>query len=167
MPNDSIRGAEDFLALSKALKAAGKTELRKELHKQMRIAAKAAMPRARERLQETLPSGLKNRANVRQVVRVKTGKDAGVTVAVPYGRRNRNGLSAPNARMLNSRGALRHPVFARDDQTSDQWRWTNQRVPGSAWFDDTYRDAAPELRRALEAAMEAVAEQIVREAKRG
>lgn len=166
MPGE-IRGAEQFLALSKALKAAGRTELRKELHKQMRAAAKAAMPKAQERLADALPSGLKNRAAVRQVVRVKTGKDPGVTVAVPYGKRKRNGMSAQNARMLNSRGSIRHPVFARDDQTSSQWRWVNQRVPGSAWFDDTYTEAAPELRKALEAAMQAVAEQIVREAGRG
>jgi hypothetical protein len=167
VPNDSLRGAEQFLALSKALKAAGKTELRKELHKQMRIAAKAAMPTARKRLEESLPSGLKNRSNVRQVVRVKTGMDAGVTIAVPYGRRNRSGLSAPNARMLNSRGALRHPVFAPDTKTSDQWRWVNQRVSGTAWFDSTYARAAPALRKALEAAMDAVGKQIVKGARRG
>jgi hypothetical protein len=162
-----VHGAEQFLALSKALKAAGKTELRKELHRQMRIAAKAAMPTAEKRLQGALPSGLKNRSAVRQVVRVKTGKDPGVTVAVPYGKRKRNGMSAQNARLLNSQGAIRHPVWARDDKTSSEWRWVNQRVPGSAWFDDTYTEAAPELRKALEAAMEAVAEHIVKEARRG
>lgn len=162
MDDFTVKGAEDFLKLSKALKAAGHTQLRKELHAQMRKAAKAAMPKTQEALAEALPSGLKNRSKVRQVVKVKTGRDAGVTIAVPYGKHGRNGLGASNAHMLNARGQLRHPVYADPDKTSKDWRWVNQSVPGTGWFDKTLLDEAPALRKALEAAMEAVARTIVK-----
>lgn len=165
MPADfEIRGAEDFLKLSKALKQAGHTQLRKELHAGMRKAVKAHMPKVREVLAEDLPSGLQNRANVKQNIRVKTGRDPGVTVVVPYGKRNRNGLGASNARMLNREGQIRHPVYADPEKTRKEWRWVNQSIPGAGWFDKTWLDSAPEVRRALEAVMADVIRKITREA---
>lgn len=166
MPDDfEIRGAADFLKLSKALKDAGQTQLRKELHAQMRKAAKAAMPKTQKKLEEVLPSGLKNRAKVRQVVRVKTGRNPGVTIAVPYGKRNRSGLGASNAQKLNSQGSIRKPDWPSPDKARNEWHWSNQSISGAGWFDQTLLDEAPELRRALEAAMNAVVDQIVRGAK--
>jgi hypothetical protein len=155
-----LRGAEGFLKLSKALKQAGQTELRKGLHKGMRDAVKAYKPKAEEALATVLPSGLQGRSKVRQVIRVRTGADPGVSVAVPFGKRSRSGLGASNARMLNNQGALRHPTFGHPP-------WVNQPVGGTGWFDDTWRASAPAVRRELELQIQAVLNQIVREAGRG
>jgi hypothetical protein len=147
-----IRGADQFLALSKALKHAGRTELRKELNKGIKRAAKPLIPKARAEALRRLPQsgGLaKQVAKEPARVQVRTGaRTAGVRVVV--GRR-RGG-----ARQAN-RGVIRHPVFGNRDV------WVNQRVP-SGWFDDPMKDAAPAIRRDVEQALEDVAEQIVREA---
>ena len=164
----SVKGAEDFLALSKALKAAGHTKLRKELHKAIRDGVRQHMPKTTEALQDALPSGLAARGKgVKQAAVVKTGRDPGVTVAVRYGKRGR-GLGASNARMLNAQGQFRHPTYADVDKPRKDWRWVNQSVAGAqGWFDEAWADAAPLVRRCLEAVMEDVADDIVRRAKRG
>ena len=169
MPGDFIelRGADGFLKLSKALKQAGQTELRKQLHKGMRDAVNAYKPKAEEALQEKLPSGLKARGKVRQRVQVKTGRDPGVSVVVPYGvtlsrgAGLRSGLAGSNARLLNKQGRLRHPTFGREP-------WVTQVVNGSTgWFDDVWRDSAPAVRRELERQIQSVLDDIAREAGRG
>lgn len=154
-----VRGADDFLKLSKALKAAGQAELRKKLHKGLREAVKQVMPEAERKLAEQLPY-LRGKA-VNQVAQVKTGRDPGVTVGVRFGSRR-----STNARLANSKGVFRHPVFADGDKTRKEWAWVNQPVPGAkGWFDDTYLNAAPEIRRAIEAAMQDVIDEVVRKAK--
>ena len=154
-----IRGADGFLKLSKALKQAGETELRKGLHKGMRGAVSKHKPKAEARLDEVLPSGLKDRAKVRQAIRVKTGGNPGVSVVVPYGKRAAHGLGASNARMLNNQGAIRRPTFGREP-------WVTQPIDGGAgWFDEVWQVATPEVRRALEQEVQAVLEQIVRGAR--
>lgn len=166
----TVRGAENFLALSKALKAAGEKKLRRELHAAMRTGVRKHMPKTADGLAGALPSGLQGRGKkVNQVVRVKTGRDPGVTVAVPYGRRRGvGGLGASNAQRLNSSGTFRRPVFPDPEKPRNEWRWSDQSVSAArGWFDKAWLDSAPEIRRALEAAMEAVAEQIVKEARRG
>ena len=61
---------------------------------------------------------------------------------------------------------FRHPVWADGDKTRKEWAWVNQAVPGAkGWFDKTYMEAAPDIRRQLEAVMGDVLDEIVREAK--
>jgi len=156
----TVRGAGDFMRLSKALKEAGRTDLRKQLHKGLRDAVKKVMPEAEQKLAEQLPY-LKRGKAVNQVVQVKTGRDPGVTVGMRYGSRR-----STNARLANSKGVFRHPVWADGAKTRKEWRWVNQPVPGAlGWFDNTYRDAAPEIRRQIEAVMGDLINDIVRKAK--
>src|SRR5689334_337574 len=105
MSDFSIRGADDFQKLSKALKAAGKTEMRKTLHKGMKDAVKPLIPKARASARSTLPkAGGLNKLVASASIRpqVRTGRNAyGVRVVVG----DKAGARAAN------RGVLRHPVF--------------------------------------------------------
>lgn len=153
-----VQGADDFLRLSKALKAAGEKELRKGLHKGLRQAVAKHKPTVAEGLAAALPSGLSGRgANVKQAIQVKTGKNPGVTVGIRYGKAGR-GLGAANAKLVNASGAIRHPAFSRS-------RWVTQSVGGSGWFDEGWRKAAPELREELVAVLEDIANQVVRKVR--
>lgn len=145
-----VRGADQFLALSKALKHAGQTELRKDLNKAMRNGAKPLVGKARSEAMSRLPQrgGIaKQIAKEPARVQTRTGKDPGVRVVVG---KKRGGARAAN------RGVIRHPVFGNRDV------WVDQRVrPG--WFDDPMKASAPEIREVLEAEMEQIAQRIVRE----
>lgn len=153
MTDFEIRGADDFLRLSKALKHAGQKELRKQLTAGIKKAAKPLIADSRSEAKVRLPSsgGLAARvARAPQRVQVRTGaKTAGVRIVV----------SEPGgaARGANA-GAIRHPVFGNRDV------WVSQKVrPG--WFDDPMNAGAPVVRGHIEDVMENVAEQIVRDAK--
>lgn len=155
-----VLGADGFLRLSKAMKHAGRTEMRKELHKAVGDAARVVLPLAQRALADGLPGPLGERgANVKQVVQVKTGRDPGVTIGVRFGRRGR-GLGASNARLANRTGKIRHPLYG------DRDHWYNTPVPEAlGWFDHTYSECAPQVRPEIEAAMTRVVEQIIREAR--
>lgn len=153
-----VTGADQFLRLSKALKAAGETEMRKGLHRGMREAVNEVKPKAAAALSAALPSGLKGRGTgVKQSVQVRTGNDPGVSVVVSYGKAGR-GLGATNAKSVNTTGTIRHPVYGKG-------AWVSQNVGGQGWFDKTYTNAAPGLRRALERVLEQVADDVVKKAK--
>lgn len=145
-----IHGADQFLALSKALKHAGRTELRKELNKAMRTGAKPLIPKARASAMARLPQrgGLAQQiAKEPTRVQTRTGKDPGVRVVVG---KKRGGARAAN------RGVIRHPVFGNRDV------WVDQQVrPG--WFDEPMAASAPEIRKALEQGIEDVAAKVVRD----
>jgi hypothetical protein len=145
-----VTGAEDFYRLSKALKAAGRTDLRKELNKSLRAAAKPLIPQTRAAARQMLPKrgGLADAvARVPQRVQVRTGQaTAGVRIVVG---KNRSAARASN------RGLIRHPVFG------NRQAWVEQKVP-SGWFDDTLRRSGREVLPALEQAMQDVAEKVVR-----
>ena len=147
-----VRGADQFFELSKALKHAGRTELRKELNKAMRVGAKPLIPKARAEAMRRLPQrgGLAKQVSKEPArVQTRTGKDPGVRIVV--GKRN------GGARQAN-RGVIRHPVFGNRDV------WVDQQVkPG--WFDDPMKASAPEIRRALEQGIEVVAARVVRESR--
>lgn len=150
-----IRGAEQFLKLSKALKHAGRTELRKELTAGMRRAGKPLIAASRKEALRRLPQkgGLAQQvAKEPQRVQVRTGaRTAGVRIVV--------GKKRGGARSAN-RGVVRHPVFGNREV------WVNQRVP-KGWFDDAMKAGAPTVRRELEKAMRDVAEKVVRDARGG
>lgn len=160
-----VRGADDFLRLSKHLKVTGQKDLRKELHKGLRESVKPHTKKATDRLASALPSGLSGKGKAtKQQVKVKTGRDPGVSVVVRYGKAGR-GIGASNARMLNRQGRFRHPVFARGGSRGG-WPWAAQSVPGArGWFDDTYRRAAPDIRKELGGVLDDVAQQIVDKSK--
>jgi len=158
MADFEVHGADQFLRLSKALKEAGRTDMRKALHKGLRDAVNEVKPEAADALSAALPSGLKGRGKgVKQAVQVKTGGDAGVSVVVRYGKAGR-GLGAINAKLVNSSGTIRHPVYGKHG-------WVAQRVGGQGWFDKTYTNAAPRLRDSLERVLRGVADDIVRKAR--
>lgn len=148
MADFDVRGADDFLRVSKALKAAGLTDVRKELHKGIRKAARPLIPKVRAEARKRLPrSGGLAEQVAREPMRiaVRTGNDPGVRVVVG---KKRGGAQAAN------RGAIRHPVFGQDV-------WVEQRVsPG--WFDDPIRGSVPEIRRDIERSMRDVVNTIAR-----
>jgi len=147
-----IRGVEDMLRLSKALKNAGRLDTRRELHKGIQKAARPLIPAARAAALTTLPqrgglAGKVARAPMR--VQVRTGRDPGVRIVVG---KDRSGARAAN------HGLIRHPVFGHRD------RWVDQRVPAD-WFDGAMRRNAPAVRPEIARAMDRVVDKIVRGAR--
>lgn len=145
----SIRGADELLALSKRLKAAGLTDLRKELHKEMRTVAKPLIPKVREAARNKLPkAGGLNERIARKPLRaqVRTGaKTAGVRIA------------GTKVDPRINEGRVAHPVFGRPKST------VVQQVPSAdGYFDDTLRESAPEIRDQLLAALDDFAQRITR-----
>lgn len=165
MTDFEVRGADQFLRLSKALKLAGATETRKALHKGLRDAVNREKPTAARALADALPSGLARKGTkVRQSVLVKTGADPGVTVGIPYGRTGSgkgttSAIGGVNAQLLNKTGTFRHPVFKTG-------RWVAQSAPGTKdWFDKTWTNKAPQVRDELERVLNQVSDDIVRKAR--
>lgn len=154
MDDFEVRGADEFLRLSKALKQAGRTDLRKELNNGLKRAARPLIPKVRAEALRRLPQsgGLAARVAKSPIrVQVRTGsKNAGVRIVVPG--------SAKGARSANQ-GFIRHPVFGNRNV------WVEQSVR-AGWFDDPLKASAPEVRPELERALENVAEQVVRDARR-
>lgn len=148
-----VTGADEFYAFSKALKAAGRADLRKELNKALRDASKPLIRQVKAAARAELPKrgGLAEtvaRSPIR--AQVRTGATtAGVRITA-----RGQGLRGTN------RGVVRHPVFGNREI------FVEQEVNGG-WFDDTLRAGAPTVRPHLEAAIEAVAEKVVRETKGG
>lgn len=146
--------ADDFFKASKALKKAGEKELRKELNKSLRTAVKPLIPRTRVAALRTLPSrgGLaKAVSRAPQRVQVRTGQEtAGVRVVVG----KRRGSAARDA----NDGTIRHPVFGNTEVYVEQ-----QVTPG--WFDDTMKREAPSVKPAVEDAVLAMIDRIVREVR--
>lgn len=153
-----ITGAQDFAKLSKALKEAGRTELRKALNKGIRDGVKPLVPLVRASAAQKLPHrGGLARTVARKPVRVvpRTGANPGVQLVV--GR----------AQQAYTSGRIRHPVFAdAKSQTRREWRWVTQQVDPS-WFTDTVWDHRDLARRGVEDAMEAVIARIVKETTNG
>lgn len=159
-----MRGADDFLKLSRALKNAGHADLRKELHKGLREGAKPLVRVARQGAAEAFPKGgglaaVEAKRPFR--VQVLTGRDAGVQI-------NARGKYV-NLKLLNEHGYIRHPVFAdAKTKTRRQWRWVSQNIPsGLGWFDKKIRANAYRVMPDLERVVEDMAERIVRQAKGG
>lgn len=146
----AVEGADQFLALSKALKHAGRTELRKELNKAMRDGAKPLIPKARAEALRRLPQrgGLAKQVSKEPArVQTRTGRDPGVRVVV--------GRKRGGARQAN-RGVVRHPVFGNREV------WVDQKVP-PGWFDEPMAASAPEIRKALEQGIEEMAQKVIRD----
>lgn len=175
MSDFQVTGADDFYRLSKALKAAGRTEMRKQLNKAVREAAKPVIKDVKAAARSDLPhgGGLNERmAKARTVIKTKTGKDPGVTVAMPQ---KQEGYLTGN---------IRHPVFAtkvrihrksskrkdgtvghyRDGARGGKARWAPQKINGD-WFDGTVEKSAPTVLPHIEKALQSIADEVVRRAK--
>jgi hypothetical protein len=160
-PNElSTRGADDFYKLSKALKAAGQTELRKELHKAVRDAAKPLVPKVRQAAREKLPTtgGLNERiAKKPYRAQARTGvKTAGVRITG----------SKVDPR-INDQGRVGHPVFGRKGKAKNGGKnFVVQTVPtAKGYFDETLSREGPAVREAVVRTMSDFTDRIVREAK--
>lgn len=154
MVEASVSGAEGFLALSKALKEAGRGELRKQLNKDLREAVKPLIPKTRAEARRTLPKRGGYAvlvAKATQRVQVRTGQaTAGVRLIVVNDK--------SSARRAN-RGVLRHPVFGNREA------WVNQPLATHGWFD---RPAKAEHPKIVEAALDAIThviDEIAKEAR--
>lgn len=153
MPNDfQVSGTSDFLRLSKALKAAGETELRKELNKGLKVAAKPLIPKARASAKASLPKrgGLAKRVAASPMrAQVRTGRDPGVRITVGRGR----------TAWAANHGEVKHPVFGNREV------WETQKLPQPDWFDRPMKEALPTVRPEVEKALQAVVEKIARGAR--
>lgn len=151
----TVKGGEQFLALSKQLKAVD-ANLRREMSKEIREAAKPLIAASRREARARLPKrgGLNELvAKTPQRVQIRTGpKTAGVRIVV--------GQSNSGARATN-RGMVRHPVFPDKSTPRESWTWVTQPVP-KGWFDDTMADQAPKIRWQIIALMNRIANDVVR-----
>lgn len=141
-----IRGAEDLATLARRLKEAGRNDLKKELQKGIREAGASTVLKIRESALENLPRRGGLAARVAAEKATVASRYSGSAARVTIRRRRGRGLNA---------GRLRHPLFGNTSH------WFQQRVK-SEWFDDPIRDSAPEMRRKIEAAVNAVTSKIAR-----
>jgi hypothetical protein len=143
----SIEG-QGLKALQRKLKTLpNRAELTRELNKALREAAKPLEASAHDAAR-VLPStgGLAERIASKPV-----------TANVGQGRL-RMRVKGSDARTTNS-GRLKHPVYARADQTRDQWTWVAQAIP-PGWFTKRMLRDAPAVRIYLVAAMERIAQKV-------
>jgi hypothetical protein len=145
----AVKGAEDFLALSKHLKAAGQTELRKELNKAMRDAAKPLIPKVRDAARKNLPKhGGLNERIARKPLRVQT----------------RTGATTAGVRIVGAKvdprineGRVYHPVFGRKPGVVQRVR------KAEGYFDKTLAKAGPDIREDLAKALSDFTKRVLRE----
>lgn len=129
----SIKGADDFLKLSKKLKEAGEKGLRNELHKGMRNAAKPLARKVKDSAEEKIGPhrGGIGEHYAKKPVRpqVRTGaKTAGVRLVMPK--------TDPR---VDSVGRVYHPVFGRKPGVV-------QVMPAvKGFFSESTREHAPEV----------------------
>ena len=151
-----VTGADEFLRLSKALKAAGALDLRRELHREIAKAARPLIPEVREVARKTLPQrgGLALLIGKKTPIRaqVRTGLDtAGVRLVA--------GKRRSAAQTANDDGLVRHPVFG----NRKVWAPTRTR---KGWFHATLNARGPEAaREGARAAMESIAQKVLTQAK--
>jgi hypothetical protein len=140
-------GAADFAALSRRLKDAGETGLRRSLYKAIGDAAKPLAEKigSDEHLRSYMPSRYAGVLSGDMSVKISrlTGRNPGVNIRAKGRVRDRH------VARLNA-GILMHPLFG------DRERWYAQMLgkgmrPG--FFDDPARESAPDVRKAILAAM--------------
>jgi hypothetical protein len=122
-----VQGAEKLRDLAKALKAAGRGDLRKQLTKGIRAAADPVVKDLRKSMMALPADGDTGtrRAVAKAIgVQILTGKNAGVRIRV-----NRRRLPAGKRGIADAfeRGKIRHPVHGNREV------WVTQRT-GGPWF---------------------------------
>ena len=144
-----VRGSEDLARLAKALKEAGRNDLRKELLKGVRESGASTVLEIRDSALRNLPrrGGLAEKVAAEKAsLRATYG---GSAARVSIRRKRGRGLNA---------GRLRHPVYGNREN------WVQQKVDAN-WFDDPIRDAAPDIRRRLQAVLDRIADRVVNDTR--
>lgn len=152
-----LRGANQFVAVANALKEAGDKGLQRELNKALRESAKPFAEKVRENALEMLPNrgGLNQRVADQVVPRVRKSNSSraqGVRLAAT-GRQGMKSIKNLDA------GKLRHPVFARGDQSRDEWPWVPQTVTPGFWS-KAAEEVGPQVTANAQAALDVVARKI-------
>lgn len=138
----TVTGAEGLARLARALRDAGRNDLRKELLRGVRKASKPMIPAARQAAATSLPhrGGLAEEvAGAKWVVRTRLqGRGAGVRITGAWSSEGRqHDLSKMDS------GLLRHPVYGH------RAKWVGQPIK-PRWFSDAMERLAPEIRGELE-----------------
>lgn len=152
---ESIRGAEDFLKLSKALKAAGQKELRNELHKAMKATAKPLLPKVRQSARDSLPK----RGGLNERIAKK-----------PYRTQVRTGAATAGVRIVGAKvdprinqGRLVHPIFGRKGKPKPGQANTAIQAVKPGYFDEPLKESGPAVREDLIKALETFAATLIKE----
>ena len=159
----SVKGAEDFVTLSKNLKQAD-PNLRKALLRKIREAGKPVAQDMKAGLLAQMPNrnGLNSEA-ARSPIGIRTrtaGRQAGIRLQASGSKR---GLVAATLRSLDESGTWRHPVFADAAIARREWTWRDQTVTAvKGWFTETAEDAKPDIQAKVLDAMAETAAQIVK-----
>jgi hypothetical protein len=158
-----LQGGDDFARLAKALREAGRKDLRNQLARGLRKGAKPLIPAAQEAAEKAFPKrgGLADvEAAKKFTVSIRNSAQA-ASVRITSPGRN------VNLKLLNRSGRIRKPVFADKAKSRSEWIWKDQEIPGGlGWFDRAMNENAPKVRPELEAAVQRVIENIVKGAKR-
>lgn len=146
----SVQGADKFLKVSKALKAAGENGLRKELNKAMQSAAKPLIPKVRDAARAKLPTtGGLNERMARKPYRAQTrtgAKTAGVRI-----------VGTKLDPRVDKQGRVAHPVFGRPNST------VVQQVPeAKGYFSETLAREGSAVRDELVRTLDDFVDRIVR-----
>jgi hypothetical protein len=145
----AARGARDYLAVSKALKAAGRSDLRKEFNKTIRTAAKPLIPK------------------VRQSAREKGPKQGGLNERLaknPYRVQTRTGANTAGVRIvgtkvdprINDLGRIQHPVYGHKPVVVQY----DPKLKG--YFDEPLKESGPAIQADVVRAMEGFTRKLLR-----
>jgi hypothetical protein len=142
----TVTGADGLARLSRALKDAGRNDLRKDLLRGIRKASKPMIPAARAAAAEALPhrGGLAEEiSGAKWAVRTRlSGRGAGVRITGAWSSGGRqHDLSKLDA------GLLRHPVWGHPVHGPGAI-WVGQAIR-PRWFSDAMNALAPEIRQEL------------------
>ena len=146
--------ADELARMAAALREAGETGWRKQVLEGIKRAADPVPAAIRAGLRPHLPDRYADvlNADLRLTISVRAGSaDPGVIVT---------GSPIRKQRKLNAieTGNLRHPVFADRTAPRRTWRWKDQGLPSvkPGWFTGPASDAAPEVRKEIEKALDEV-----------
>lgn len=144
MADFEIRGVEQLAELSAKLKAIGDKELSREFSKSVSAAMKPLVQELRRSAASTLPSSGGLAAKVaKSQIRTQRRASSGIRVV---------GKNAYGIKEMDE-GRVRHPVFG------NRSAWAVQSVrPG--WWTKPTEQVGPDVRRALQEAMEAIARKV-------
>jgi hypothetical protein len=153
----TVTGAEGLARLGRALKEAGRNDLRKELLRGVRRASKPMIPAARRAAAESLPhrGGLAaDVAGAKWVVRTRLqGQGAGVRITGAWTSEGRqHDLSKMDS------GLLRHPVWGHPVHGPGAV-WVGQAIK-PRWFSDAMQALAPEIRGELSKVIDEVSKKL-------
>lgn len=148
---DLAGAAAEFATLAKNLQLVGAVELRAELYKAIDDAARPVLGEIRTRLVDYMPNPYAEvlDQDLRLSLSRRTGRDPGVRLTATG--RGRGGVQRRRLRRLEG-GVLAHPLYG------NRRHWYNQTSHVVAgFFSGPIQDSAPQVRDAILAAMDRVA----------